>query len=191
MVADTLNHRGEISLNVSQNLSDPGQVPFYCIEARRRRFAASVGWLTRPRQPAAPEHRIKVLRFPTKCYRQRFQCSRATAALNGVTLNFPDDRGRHMRAFRKFTLTPSKLSHALIDGLSDGRPILRHQIPPRFAFRAEVSGSVPFCGTPQSLSGRHRAQTFACRAEIIDFSLKSARLPVGAGVTLRQRRNGS
>ena len=26
MVADTLNHRGEISLNVSENLSDPGQV---------------------------------------------------------------------------------------------------------------------------------------------------------------------
>jgi hypothetical protein len=191
MVADMLNHRSETSLNVAENLRDLVQASFNCAEPRRRRLAAAVDCLTWCWQPAAPEHRVKVLRFPAERYRQRFQGPRATAALNGVALNFPNDRGRHMRAFRKFALTPSKLSHAFIDGLSDGCPILRHSIPPRSALGAEVSGSARFGGTPRSLDRRGPAQESACQAEIIEISLKSALLLVGASASLGHRRNDS
>lgn len=188
---DMLNHRREIGPNACEKLGDLTQAPLNCVEARRRRLAASVAWLTWRGQFAAPEHRIKVLRFPAERYRQRFQSSRATAALNSLTLNFPHDRGRHTRAFRKLALTPSKLSHPFIHGLSDGCPILRHPIPPRSALGAEVSRSARFCGTPQGLDWSDRAQGGVCIAEIIDESLKSAQLLMSARVSLGRGRNDS
>jgi len=190
-VADMLNHRGEIRLHVNENLGDLIQAPLNRIEARGRRFAASVERLTRRRQLAALENYIKVVRLPAKRYRQRFQSSRATATFNCVALNFPHDRSRYMRAFREFALTPSKLSHALIDGLSDGSPILRHPFPPRSTFGAEVSGSARFCGTPQALGLRDQADGLAFRAEIIEISLKSALVLIGASASAGHGRGDS
>ena len=190
-VADMLNHRGEVRLHVSENLSDLSEAPLNRVEARGRRFAASVNWQTWRRQLAAPQYRIKVLRFPAERYRQRFQSSRATTTFNSVTLNFPHDRSRYMRAFREFALTPSKLSHALIDGLSDGSPILRHPFPPRSTFGAEVSGSARFCGTPQALGLRDQADGLAFRAEIIEISLKSALVLIGASASAGHGRGDS
>ena len=119
--------------------------------------------------------------FPTQCYRQRFQGSRAAAALNGVALNFPHDRGRYMRSFRKFALTPSKLSHPLIDGLSDGRPILRHPIPPRSALAPRLADRRHSAAPPRAPSPCESAQAMTWCAEIIDGSLKSAQGHVRRG----------
>ena len=148
VVADMLNHRCEIGLNVDENLCDLIQASFDCIEARgvvsRLPLSGLPGIGGSP--PLSTASRCS--RLPAQCYRQRFQGSRATAALNGVALNFPHDRGRYMRSFRKFALTPSKLSHPLIDGLSDGRPIFRHPIPPRSALAPRLADRSSFCGTP-------------------------------------------
>lgn len=180
MVTGTLNHRIQSSLNVAENPRDLIQTSFDCVETRRRGFAASVERRIWHRRLAALEHNIKVLWLPAKCYRQRFQSSRTTAALNGLALNLPHNRDRHMRAFGKLTLTPSKFSHALIDGLSDRSPILRHSIPPRSTFGAEVSGSSRFRGTPRGPDSRNQANRRARKAEIIDRSLKSAHMLVTA-----------
>jgi hypothetical protein len=157
MVADMLNHCDEIRLDVSENLSDLIQAALNCVKARGRRFPASIDWPTWCGQLAALEYGIKVLRFPAERYRQRFQSSRATAPFDSVPLDFTHDRDRYMRAFGKFALAPSKLSHTLIDGLSDRSPILRHSIPPRSTFGAEVSGSGRFRGTPRGLDSRDQA----------------------------------
>ena len=125
-VANMLNHRGEIGSQVDKKLSNLVQSPLDRVQARPRRLGTCCDWLASGRRTAPREHVVKVLRRPAERHGQRFQSSRATVALNGVTLNFPDDRRRHVRAFRKFALAPSKLIHTLVNGFGDGRPIFRH-----------------------------------------------------------------
>ena len=131
--ADMLNHHAEIGFHVDEKLGDLVEAPFERIQARRQRLTAACDWLACSRLPDPVEHLVKVLWLPAERYGQRFQRARATAALDGVTLDLSDGRQRHMRTFREFALTPSKLSYALIDGLGDCRPILRHPFPPRSA----------------------------------------------------------
>ena len=174
VAADMLDHRGKIGLQADENLGYLVQAPFDSIQARHRRFAVACNWLAGGWRPPSVEDRVKVLGLPAECHGQRFQSSRATVALNGVTLNFAHDGGRYMRALRKFTLTPSKLDHALIDGLSNCCPIFRHPFPPRSAFGAEVSRSSSFCGPIQGFARRDLRCKSVNRAEIIEISLKSA-----------------
>ena len=181
VITDMFNHRREIGRQVDEKLSDLVQTPFDRVKARGCRFMSACDWLSWYRRPETLEHRFEMLWFPAERHRERFQGSRATVALNGVTLNFAHNSGRHVRALSKFALAPSKLGHALIDGFRDGRPILRHPIPPRSAFGAEISGSASFCGTSQGLPRRHPPNTSASRAEIIEISLKSATMARSAG----------
>src|SRR5260370_9688285 len=88
MVPDMLNHRRQIGLQVGEKLGDLVQAPFDGVKARRCRFATARDWLAWCRQPVALEHRVKVLRLPAECYRQRFQGARATTALHLAMLNF-------------------------------------------------------------------------------------------------------
>src|SRR5260370_11768017 len=125
ILADMLNHHAEIGFHVDEKLGDLVQAPFERVQTRPRRLVAAGDWLACPRRPDAVEHLVKVLWLPAKRYGQRRQRARATAALNGVTLDLPDGRQRHVRTFRKFALAPSKLSYALIDGLGDGGVFLR------------------------------------------------------------------
>ena len=131
--ADMLNHHAEIGFHVDEKLGDLVEAPFERIQARRQRLTAACDWLACSRLPDPVEHLVKVLWLPAERYGQRFQRARATAALDGVTLDLSDGRQRHMRTFRKFALSPSKLIYTLIDGLGDCRPILRHPFPPRSA----------------------------------------------------------
>jgi hypothetical protein len=140
LVADMLNHRREIGLHVGEELDYLVQSPFDCVEARRRGFAIASDWPAWRRRSLALENFVKVLRLPAECHRKRFQGPRATAAFNCMTLKLPHYCQRHMRALGKFTLTPSKLGHARIDGIGDCRPILRHSNPPRSAFRVPRRG---------------------------------------------------
>jgi hypothetical protein len=174
VIADMLNHHREIDLQVGENMGYLVQAPFDRIETRGRCFATAGDLFARPRRPIALEHGVKVLWFPAEGHGQRFQGSRATAALNGVPLNFAHYGWRHMRAFRKFALTPPKLIHALVDGFGDCRPILRHSFPPRSAFGAEVSRSPSFHDTTLAFSTGGPASSLAWGAEIIEISLKSA-----------------
>jgi hypothetical protein len=93
VVTNMLNHRGEAGFNFGENLDYLIQALLDCVNARGRRFAGSVRWFNWRWQLTASEHCVKVLRLPAKCYRQRFQGSRTSAALNGVTLDFPHGRG--------------------------------------------------------------------------------------------------
>jgi hypothetical protein len=174
VIAYMLNHRREIGPQVGKNLGYLVQASFDGIKARERCFATAGDLFAWCRRPMALEHSVKVLRLPAKGHGQRFQGSRATAALNGVPLNFAHDGWRHMRALREFALTPPKLIHPLIDGFGDCRPILRHSFPPRSAFGAEVSRSPSFHGTTQAFSPSDPPNTLTRQAEIIEISLKSA-----------------
>lgn len=42
-----------------------------------------------------------------------------------MPLDLPHDGQRHMRAFRKLTLTPAKLTDTIVDDLGNRRPIFR------------------------------------------------------------------
>jgi hypothetical protein len=143
--ADMLKHRFHISFQVIENPRHMVQAPLDRIQPGQQHFATDGNSLFCWHR-AAIEHRIKVLRVPAKRHRQRFQRASATATLNGVPLDFPDNRRRHMRALRKFALTPSKLSYALVDGFGNRRPILRHSILRRSHLGAEISGPSAFCG---------------------------------------------
>ncbi len=127
---DIFKHLVHIGFQVVEYARHMGQTPFKCIHAGKQYFVTWRGRLFGGRHWAPIKDRVKVLRVPAKRHRKGFQGAPTAAALNGVALNFPDDRRRDMRALGKFALTPSKLSYALIDGFGDRRPILRHSIPP-------------------------------------------------------------
>jgi hypothetical protein len=191
VIADMLNHRCDIGLQAGEKLRYLVEPSFDRVKARRCGFAIARDWPARRRMPMALENLVKVLRLPAECDRKRFQSPRATAALNRMTLKLSHYRQRHMRALCKFALTPSKLGHALIDGICDCRPILRHAIPPRSAFRAEVSGSASFRDTTEGFSERDPSKPTALRAEIIEPSLKSALTRLSTSRYLRRTRKNS
>src|SRR5258708_4033343 len=75
-VADMLNHRGEIGLQVHQKLGDVVQPPLDRVQARPWRPATACAWLACYRRPVALEHLLKVLWWPAERHRQGFQGSR-------------------------------------------------------------------------------------------------------------------
>ena len=79
------------------------------------------------------------LRLPAERDRQGFQFSRATSPLNGVQLNFPHNRSRDARPFRKLTLPPAKLTYAVADNPGDRSPVFF-----RHAFRHASSSAFRF-----------------------------------------------
>jgi hypothetical protein len=148
--ADTLDQGGEIGLYADKKLGDFVQAVFDYAQPRGMALAASSHWLACVRQPVAPKNFVQVLGFPAESHGQRFQSSRAAAALHSVALDFANNRRRHMRALREFTLTPSEFRNSLIDGLSDRRPILRHTF-----LRAPPSAQR--LADPRQSVARHRA----------------------------------
>jgi hypothetical protein len=174
IAADMLNHRGEIGPQADEKSRYLIQAGFDCVQPRRRYLTIACGRFVCGRWSASLQDGFKMLRLPAERHRQRFQGSRAAAALDGVTLNFAHDGGRYMRALCKFALTPSKLNHAPIDGFGDCRPIFRHSFPPRSAVRAEISRSPSLHGTTRPVPRRELANSPTYGAEIIEVSLKSA-----------------
>jgi hypothetical protein len=173
IAADMLNHRGEIALQPGEKLGNLVQSPFNCFQAHPRCPISSCGLLASSRQ-ATSKDAVEILRRPAKCHRQRFQSSRATATLDGMALNFPDDRWRHMRALREFALAPSKLIYALIDGVGNRRPILRHSFLRARAFGAEISRSPSFRDTTQAFTRRDSASAQTQGADFSAMAMKSA-----------------
>ena len=87
-----------------------------------------------------------MLRVPAECYRQCFQCPRASPSLDCVMLNLMNDRARYLRTFREFALWPAELLNPPADGGGDGRPVLLHTHSSVLCLRAEVSGLASFIG---------------------------------------------
>lgn len=127
VAAHMLNHRGEIGLKSGGKLEYLVNSRLNRIQARPYRGNVDRGripgaWMLNP----ARENCAKVPRLPAESRRQRFQGSRATAALDGVPLDFPYNRNRDMRTLRELALVPAKLAHAIADRLSDRSPVFRH-----------------------------------------------------------------
>src|SRR5215471_20692435 len=112
---DMLKHRINVGFQVIKKLRHVDEALFDRIQPGQHHFTTS-GNRLRCWYRTAIEHSVKVLAVPAESHRQRFQGPGATTALNGVPLNFPDNRRRHVRTFREFTLTPAKFSNALVDG---------------------------------------------------------------------------
>jgi hypothetical protein len=71
----------------------------------------------------AIEHLVKVFWLPSEGHGQGFECAAATAALDGVPLDFPHDGHGDMRTLRELALTPAKLADAVADSASDRSPV--------------------------------------------------------------------
>jgi hypothetical protein len=141
-IANMRNHRGDLGFKAGNKLGDFVKPAVDLIQPRpqdshisRHLAAGTIG------TSVAPEHRIKALGFPAERDRQGFQCSRATPPLNGVQLNFPHNRRRDTRPFRKLALSPAKLADTIADYLGDRSPVFS-----RHAFRHASSSAFRFQG---------------------------------------------
>ena len=177
IVADMINHRGEVGPEFRKKLDDFVEPLVHGIKAgphgsivRRDRTAILLC--------AAFEHPVQVFRFPPEGHGQGFERATATAALHGVPLDFAHDGYGHMRTLRELALTPAKLADTVADSPSDRSPVLG------IAFRhACLRAPLPaprlaeHCAIPRQ-TGTNRNQTKAFRnnkeAEISSISVISA-----------------
>jgi hypothetical protein len=177
IVADMINHRGEVGPGFRKKLDDFAKPLVHGIKAgphgsivRRDRTAVLLR--------AAFEHPVQVFRLPPESHGQGFERATATAALHGMPLDFAHDGCGHMRTLRKLALTPAKLADTVADSPSDRSPVpwiafrhafLRAPLPaPRLAGR---------CAIPrQTGTNRNQAKAFRNKhgAEISSISMISA-----------------
>jgi hypothetical protein len=147
IVADMINHRGEVVLKGRKKLGDFVKPPLEGIKAGPPGNAVRHG-VTAGRVHVASEYPGKVFRLPPQSHGQGFQRPATTAALDGMPLYFPHDSYRHMRTLRKLALLPAELTDALADSPSDRSPVpwiafrhgfLRAPLPaPRLAHRTAI-----------------------------------------------------
>jgi hypothetical protein len=177
IVADMINHRGEVGPEFRKKLDDFVEPLVHGIKAgphgsivRRDRTAVLLC--------LAFEHPVQVFRFPPEGHGQGFERATATAALHGVPLDFAHDGYGHMRTLRELALTPAKLADTVADNPSDRSPVLG------IAFRhACLRAPLPaprlaeHCAIPRQ-TGTNRNQAKAFRnnkeAEISLISIISA-----------------
>ena len=114
-----------------------GKPRFEGIKARPQRGTVSCR-MTPGLLRVALEHPVKVFRLPSECHGQGLERAGATAALDGVPLDFPHDGHGHVRALRKFTLTPAELADTVADSPGNRSPVLR------IAFRHARSSAFHF-----------------------------------------------
>lgn len=177
IVADMVNHRGEVGLKFRKKPGDFIKPPLEGIKAGPQGNAIRRG-VTAGLVRAAFEHPSEVLGLPPESHGQGFERAAATAALHGVPLEFPHHGYRHMRTLRKLALTPAKLADPVADGPSDRSPVLgiafRHAIlraplpAPRLADRYAIP--------QQTGTNRNQAKAFCnnYEAEISAIPLTSA-----------------
>src|ERR1700733_7548041 len=141
-IANMRNHRGDLGFKAGNKLDDFVKPAVDLIQPRPQGSHVSCDLSVDTIVTGdAPEHGIKSARLPAERARQGFQCSRATPPLNGVQLNFPHDRRRDTRPFRKLTLSPAKLADTVTDYLGDRSPVFS-----RHAFRHASSSAFRFQG---------------------------------------------
>lgn len=125
-IANVLDDGREIGFQAVEAFGDVVEALFEAVQARPQGVGRVGKGLVELRRPSVVEHGVEVLRVPAQGRGQGFQGPRAAAAFDGAVLDLADDRLRDVRALGEFSLTPPQLIHALVDGLGDCRPILRH-----------------------------------------------------------------
>jgi hypothetical protein len=139
-IANMRNHRGDLGFKAGNKLGDFVKPAVDLIQPRPQDSHISCHLAPDTIVTSvAPEHGIKPAWLPSESNRQRFQCSRATPTLNGVQLDFPHNRRRDTRPFRKLTLSPAKLADSVADYLGDRSPVFS-----RHAFRHASSSAFRF-----------------------------------------------
>jgi hypothetical protein len=139
-IANMRNHRGDLGFKAGNKLGDFVEPAVDLIQPRPQ--GSHIGCHLAANTivtSVTSEHGIKTARLPAECDRQGFQCSRATPPLNSVQLNFPHNRCRDTRPFRKLTLTPAKLTDSVTDYVGDRSPVFS-----RHAFRHASSSAFRF-----------------------------------------------
>jgi len=177
IVADMINHRGEVRFNFGKKRGDCVKPLVEGVEARTQ---ADTVWLdvTAGLLRGAFQHPVKVFGFPPESHGQGFERTTATAALYGMPLDFAHDGYRDMRTLRKLTLTPAKLADTVADSPSYRSPVL--WIAFRHAFlRAPLPAPrvAEHCVIPhQTETNRNQTKAFrnTYRAEISFISMISA-----------------
>ena len=141
-IANMRNHRGDFGFKAGNKLGDFVKPAVDLIQSRPQ--GSHIGCHLAANTivtSVAPEHGIKTAWLPAESHRQGFQCSRATPPLNGVQLNFPHDRRRDTRPFRKLTLSPAKLANSVTNHTGNSSPVFF-----RHAFRHASSSAFRFQG---------------------------------------------
>jgi hypothetical protein len=118
-----INHRGEVGSKFRKKLEDFVKPPVDRVKAGPQRNAVGHGvGAGLPR--VTFKHPVKVFRLPPESQRQGFERAAATAALNGMPLDFPHDSCRDMRTLRKLALTPAKLADTVANSPTDRSPVV-------------------------------------------------------------------
>ena len=177
IVADMINHRGEVGPKFRKELDDFVKPLVHRIKAGPhgsivRRDGMAV--LLR----VAFEHPVQVFRFPPEGHGQGFERAAATTALHGMPLDLAHDGYRDMRTLRELALTPAKLADTVADSPSDRSPVpwiaFRHAFlrAPLPAPRLAEPSAIPH----QTETNRNQAQAFrnTSGAEISFISMISA-----------------
>ena len=177
IVADMINHRGEAGSKFRKKLDDFVKPLVHRIKAGPHGSIVRRDGTTVPLRVAF-EHPVQVLRLPPEGHRQGLKRATATAALDGMPLDFAHDGHGHMRTLRKLALTPAKLADTVTDSPSDRSPVL--WIAFRHAFlRAPLPAPrlAEHCAIPRR-TGTNRNQAKAFRnkygAEISFLSMISS-----------------
>jgi hypothetical protein len=121
-----VSHRGDVGLKLGNELDYLVKTSFQGTKAGPQGGAVDYRASTRYLPGAPLKHRVKAFRFPPESNRKGFQRPLASPALHRMPLDFPHNGQGHMRALRKLTLTPAKLTDAFADHPSDRSPIFRY-----------------------------------------------------------------
>jgi len=121
IVADMINHRGEVRFNFGKKRGDCVKSLVEGVEARPQ---GETAWLdmTAGLLRVVIQYTVKMFRFPPESHGQGFERTTATAALHGMPLDFAHDGYRDMRTLRKLALTPAKLADTGADSPSYRSP---------------------------------------------------------------------
>jgi hypothetical protein len=119
-----INHRDDLGLKLGHKPGELGEPHVERIKAGPHGSKVRRG-LTSRLLRVAPENPVQVSGLPPQRRGQGFKGAGATAALDGVPLDFPHDGHGHVRTLRKLTLTPAELADTAADSPGNGSPVLR------------------------------------------------------------------
>jgi len=124
IVADMINHRGQVGLQFGKKPADFVEPSFKGIKAGPHGYAVRCGG-TAGLLRAASQYPVKMFWLPAQSYGQGVECAAATTALHGMPLDLPHHGHRHMRTLRKLPLSPAKFADTIADNPRDRIPVLR------------------------------------------------------------------
>lgn len=120
-----LKHRRKVGLQVVELGGYRVEAAFHRVHAPDEVTFRRDGLLRRGRLPST-QYGVEMVWMPTERGGQSFQCARTPLAIDGIALNFTNNRRRNLRPFYEFALIPAQLSQAVVNGPRDRIPVVRH-----------------------------------------------------------------